>query len=194
MLKIDKGEPWVMWPDNLVSKFIDKPANQIFEHDGDYEFNMVFELLEDVTDKVSIFSKLPNYFGLDLVPNGGALIYSYKNTIDVFYEFQECTWDKNTKYDLKITKTGNNLKTTINGTVFFDIELTYPIDGSDNSHIVFGAGNFPKNGFNLNYVTYNLHYLSITRDGEMVCEHKFKEFIHGKSFDLTDNCNFIFKI
>jgi hypothetical protein len=194
MLKIHKGEPWVMWPDNLVDQFIDEPANRIFEYSGDYNFNMKFELLEPILKQSSLIAKLPNYFGLDLFPKGVTFVYSYKSTIEVFHEFKEYKWEVNKIYDLDIRKTGNKLEIIVNGDVFFDIDLIFEIDGSDNSHIVFGAGNFPKNGFNLNYITYNIHYLAITKDNVMISEHDFKKFIHGKSFDLTDNCNFIYQI
>jgi hypothetical protein len=194
MLKICKGEPWTMWPDNIVSKFIDNPANRIFEHEGNFIYHMRFELLEPIVDKATLFSKLPNYFGIDMIPNGCVLLYSYKNNIETYSDFKECFWEEEKIYDLYIEKKRNNLKITLNGIVFFDIDLITSLASNDNSHIVFAAGNFPKNGFNLNYVTYNLHYLSIIRDGVMISEHTFEEFIHGKSFDLTDNCNFIFKI
>ena len=67
--------------------------------------------------------------------------------------------------------------------------------GYDESpHIIFGAGNFPKNGFNLNYTDFNLHEFKLEVDGELVSHHTFEKFIHDKSYDITDNCNFIHKL
>ena len=44
MLKINKGGPWIMWPNSLVENFIEFPANKIFDFDGDYSFLLEFEL------------------------------------------------------------------------------------------------------------------------------------------------------
>jgi hypothetical protein len=194
MLKINKGEPWVMWPNNLVTKFIDFPANRIFDHEGDFVFTMVFELVEPITEKSSLLAKLPSYFGIDLLPNGCNFIYSYKDTLETYHSFNEYSWDVNRRYILVIKKEEDKLTLSINDLVIVELSLSFDLAQNDNSHIVFGAGNFPKNGFNLNYFPYIIHYLTIEKDGELISEHKFEEFIHGKSFDLTDNCNFLYKI
>ena len=65
---------------------------------------------------------------------------------------------------------------------------------SESPHIIFGAGNFPKNNFNLNYTDFDLHEFKLSVDGELVSHHTFEKFIHDKSFDLTENCNFIHKV
>ena len=46
MLRIEKGNPWAMWPDNLVDNFIDNPANKIFDYEGNFMFHLVFELID----------------------------------------------------------------------------------------------------------------------------------------------------
>jgi hypothetical protein len=194
MLKIDKGQPWVMWPDNLVSNFIEHPANKIFDHDGDFNFTMKFELPEPIKEKKTLIAKLPSYFGLDIVPDGCLLIYRYKSAIETFHLFEECTWDVNIIYTLVIEKIGDKLTIKIDDKVSFNLDLIFRLGYDDNSHIIFGAGNFPKNGFNLNYLPVNLHHLSIIKDNELISEHNFETFIYDKSFDLTDNCNFIHKI
>ena len=38
------------------------------------------------------------------------------------------------------------------------------------------------------------HEIEIKKDGVVICKHDFKKIIHNKSFDLTNNCNFINKI
>lgn len=194
MLKIDKGEPWVMWPDNLVSNFIETPANKIFDYDGDFMFNLKFELNEPISEKKTLIAKLPTYFGIDIVPNGCLLIYTYQPGIETFHQFKDFTWDENVIYDLVIKKVVNLMTITINEEEFFKIETTQRLGYNDNSHIIFGAGNFPKNGFNLNYLSLTLHYLNIIKDGKVISEHKFETFIHEKSFDLSNNCNFLHKI
>ena len=194
MLKIDKGEPWVMWPDNLVSNFIESPANKIFDYDGEYIFNLKFELNEPIDGKKTLIAKLPTYFGIDIIPNGCLLIYSFQDGIEAFQLFKEYKWNQNLVYDLVVKKNGNQMSITINEEEFFHIELNEQLGYDDNSHIIFGAGNFPKNGFNLNYLSLTLHYLNIVKDGKVISEHKFETFIHEKSFDLSNNCNFLHKI
>ncbi len=44
MLKITKGNPWVMWPDSLVENFITDPANKILDYNGNFDFKLIFEL------------------------------------------------------------------------------------------------------------------------------------------------------
>ena len=82
MLRIEEGEPWVMWPDNLVANFIDYPANKIFDYNGEFEFKLVFELVAPVKRKSTLFSKLPSYFGIDIEEYGLLLIVTEdtKNT------------------------------------------------------------------------------------------------------------------
>lgn len=194
MLKINKGEPWVMWPDNIVSNFIENPANKIFDYNGDFTFNLKFELNEPINEKKTLIAKLPTYFGVDIVPNGCILIYTYQSGIETFYLFKDYKWEQNIIYNLVIKKNDNMLKITINNEEFFHLELMNRLGYDDNSHIIFGAGNFPKNGFNLNYLSLILHYLVIIKDAEVISEHNFETFIHEKSFDLSNNCNFIYKI
>ena len=79
-------------------------------------------------------------------------------------------------------------------------------------HVIFGAGNFPHNGFNLNYCSYDLDYLIIAKkcvslsdikglyNGEIqsvdgvVGLYDFTKKTDYKIYDLTGNCNFIHKI
>ena len=61
-------------------------------------------------------------------------------------------------------------------------------------HIIFGAGNFPKNGYNLNYTDIELYEFKVTQEDKLLCHHTFEEYIYDKSVDLTGDCNFINKI
>jgi hypothetical protein len=83
---------------------------------------------------------------------------------------------------------------TINEIEIFFKLLLNKLGGDDNSHIIFGSGNFPKNGFNLNYISLILVEVEVEKDGVVISRHNFNKFIHNKSFDLTNNCNFINKI
>jgi hypothetical protein len=193
MLKINKGEPWVMWPDKMVANFIEYPANKIFEYDGNYKFVLIFELNEDIISKSTLFCKLPSYLGIDLELNGITFIVTETNT-DTMYEFKNYIWQSNKQYKLVIEKVNNKIDILINNEVIFEYVIKNKIASDTISHILFGAGNFPKNGINLNYINVTLHHLEIIKENSLICKHRFETFIHNKSFDETDNCNFIYKI
>ncbi len=190
MLKIEEGKPWVMWPDILVANFIDYPANKILDYDGNFVFKIKFELTKPIKKKSTLFSKLPSYFGIDLEEYGLLLIVT-DNTKKTDYLFGNNIWNVGEIYELEIKKINNVIQVMLNGTSLINYELKNDLALDDISHIIFGAGNFPKNGFNLNYSELILHYLSITKDETVIAEHYFNQFIHNKSFDETGNCNFI---
>lgn len=193
MLKINKGEPWLMWPDILVANFIDFPANKIFDHDGDFKFTIIFESDEIIEEKSTLFSKLPSYFGIDLEPSHVTLIFNEENK-KVKYLRANVTITPNIKNEIKIIKRGMELSVHLNGDQIITHELIQNLKKNAESHIIFGSGNFPENNFNLNYFSFILHYLSVEKDGVLIAEHTFEKYIHNKSFDLTGNCNFIHKI
>lgn len=192
MLRVEEGSPWAMWPNNLVDNFIDNPANKIFDHEGSFTFNLTFELASPIVKKSALFAKLPSYFGIDLEHDGISFLFTVKEKTD--YRFTSFSWETGIEYKLIIIKVKNHLGISINGTTIVNLILEDKLDSNDNSHLVFGAGNFPKNGFNLNYMTLILHKLIITRDAKVISDHDFDTFIHNKSFDKTGNCNFIHKI
>lgn len=191
-LKIKKGEPWIMWPNRLANNFIDYPANWIFDYNGNYEYYLTFELTENITEKSSLFSKLPKYFGFDIETFGSTFIYSDND--EMKYVHARCDWEINKIYKLKIKKINNSIKIYLNTQKLYDIFLNDVVKIDEQSHIIFGAGNFPKNNFNLNYLSFIFYELIIIKDNIVISKHDFKNFIHNKSFDLTGNCNFINKI
>jgi hypothetical protein len=193
MLKINEGEPWIMWPNILGQKFIKDPANRIFDYEGDFSFNLIFELDAPITKKSTLFAKLPSYFGIDLEEYGILLIVTDDKGKT---EYLTCNfeWEGKRKYELLITKSQEVITLSIDGNALNLYFIENKLASDENSHIIFGAGNFPKNGFNLNYLEVTLHELEIIRDGETISKHIFEEFIHGKSYDLTDNCNFLHQI
>lgn len=193
MLRITKGNPWVMWPDSLVENFIPEPANKILDYNGNFEFKLTFELPELVKQKSTLFSKLPSYFGVDIEEYGLTLIVSEKER-NSKYKFGNYTWRTNEKYVLNIQKKENTLILSINDVIIIKHHIETELSSDGISHIILGAGNFPKNGFNLNYIDVILHEFIIKKEDSMMCEHRFESFIHDKSFDETGNCNFIHKI
>lgn len=190
MLKIEEGKPWVMWPNLLVANFIDDPANKVFDYDGDFEFMLSFGLPKEIKTKATLFSKLPAYLGVDLYEGGLTFIITDAMN-NATYKSVPYKWDIDVKYDLKIVKSGDRIDLYLNNVNQLTHTLITPLAKDDFSHIIFAAGNFPKNGFNLNYLALEMEYLSIKKDGRLIAEHLFNTLIHNKSYDETGNCNFI---
>lgn len=193
MLKIKEGEPWIMWPNILGQKFIKDPANRIFDYEGNFSFRLTFELNDVISKKSTLFAKLPSYFGIDLEEYGILLIVT-DNKGKTEYLTCNFQWEAGKKYDLLITKSQEVITLYIDGEALNLYFIENKLASDENSHIIFGAGNFPKNDFNLNYLEVTLHELEIIREEETISKHVFEEFIHGKSYDLTDNCNFLHQI
>ncbi len=151
MLKIKEGEPWIMWPNILGQKFIKDPANRIFDYEGDFSFRLTFELNSTITKKSTLFAKLPSYFGVDLEEYGILLIIT-DNKSKTEYLTCNFQWEPEKKYDLLITKSQEVITLYINGEALNLYFIEDKLASDENSHIIFGAGNFPKNDFNLNYL------------------------------------------
>jgi hypothetical protein len=193
MLRIDKGNPWIMWPDGIVENFIENPANKVFDYNGNFTFKLAFSLPSPITEKSTLFSKLPSYFGIDLEENGLTLIvtYDYKESNYLFINYK---WETSKSYELVMIKEDNILNVLVNQENLLTFTLKGELASDSTSHIIFGAGNFPKNNFNLNYLEVELEKLQVFQENALISEHDFDVFIHNKSLDKTGNCNFIHKI
>lgn len=193
MLRIDSGSPWIMWPDSIVENFIENPANKVFDSEKNFTFRTVFSLPKDITGKSTLFSKLPSYFGIDLEIDGMTFIVSYE-TGYTNYTHVKYNWQIEKEYDLVIVREEKEMYFFVNRENILNFTLRDKLASDNTSHIIFGAGNFPKNGFNLNYLGVDLKKLQIFQENTLIAEHDFDIFIYSKSFDKTENCNFIHKI
>jgi len=193
MLRIDKGNPWIMWPDSMVENFIENPANKVFDYEKDFLFKLIFSLPNTITEKSTLFSKLPSYFGIDLEIDGMTFIVSYENKHTEYVHVKR-KWEVDTDYELVIGRKEKELSFFVNRENVLNFTLRDKLSSDNTSHIIFGAGNFPKNGFNLNYLDVDLKKLQIFQENALIAEHDFDIFIYNKSFDKTENCNFIHKI
>ncbi len=193
MLRVDKGSPWIMWPDSMVENFIENPANKVFDCDKDFLFKLTFSLPNSIMEKSTLFSKLPSYFGIDLELDGMTFIVSYE-TGQTEYVYVKHKWETDTDYELVIGRKEKELYFFVNRENILNFTLRDKLASDNTSHIIFGAGNFPKNGFNLNYLGVDLKKLQIFQENTLIAEHDFDIFIYSKSFDKTENCNFIHKI
>jgi len=192
MLEIRKGNPWIFWPSSICDTFPTDPANK--KLNGKYSFKLEFDftLLDDSNEKKTIFSMLPMYSGFDVDNGCDIFLYNIGETqTKVLPKLVKVGENTNIKFEYIY---GKRITLYINDKEY-SVELNEEELGFDESpHIVFGAGNFPKNGFNLNYTDFNLHNFKLEVNDELISHHEFKKFIHDKSYDLTGNCNFIHKL
>lgn len=193
MLEIRKGNPWIFWPSSICDTFPINPANKKLNGKHSFVIEFDFTLLDESNEKKTIFSILPMYSGFDV--DNGCDIFLY-NTGETHTKVLQSNVKVGEKTNIKFQYIyGKGIEFYVNNVKLVSEEFKDSELGFDESpHIIFGAGNFPKNGFNLNYTDFNLHEFKLEIDGELVSHHKFEKYIHDKSYDLTENCNFIHKL
>ena len=195
MIHINKGEPWLFRPSYICDSLPENPANKYLN--GQYNFSFEIEMLyeEIKKEREVIFAILPDYTGIDIYDDKLILTFDFSGNREYFELRNTLTIGNINKIKFKhIPK--EYIAIIINDIVVFSKRITNLFFGNNSKdpHIIFGAGNFPINNFNLNYAEYELHLFKMYLNDEIISHHNFKKIIHGKSFDLTDNCNFINKI
>ena len=194
MLKISKGEPWLFWPSSICETFPEKPANLILSGEYNFEVELSF-ILRDYSDKQkTIFALVPHYTGLDLYKDQIVFTVTYEDKARYYRLPRIFTPDITTNIRIE-HKVKEHFK------IFIDKEEVVSESLSDKSlgkcphpHIIFGAGNFPKNNFNLNYTDIDLLRFSLFQNGSLLADHFFEERIFDKYVDITGNLNFIHKV
>ena len=193
MLEIRKGNPWIFWPSSICDTFPINPADKLLNGKYSYKIDITLTLLDDTPTKRTLFSILPKYSGLDIDDGCMVFLLGKKHTTETFVLPPLIHPNKKTNIILNYTYS-KMVSLIIDGVLVKEILLDEPLGFDENPHIIFGAGNFPKNGFNLNYTDLNLHEFKLWIDGELKSEHDFDKFIFDKSYDKTENCNFIHKL
>ena len=198
---IKEGEPWLLWP-SMVSYGLNKGSiGNTFEGEHSFCLEMTFRVLSKEPSKRTLFAKLPSYMGIDIEGENNRLllILNLRKDKETYYEYLMSEigigWDLKTlifSYDreqrvLKVTVDENTL-------IKYELKEEEELNRGDDPHIIFGAGNFPHNDFNLNYCSYEITHLRISRDSEVLGLYDFKERTDYKIYDFTINCNFIHKI
>lgn len=195
MLGIKEGKPWVFWPSHICDTFPEKPANKVMT--GDQEFEVYVDLKLNKTEKVigTLFTLLPHYTAMDIYE--GRLLFTMmdEDRKTTYWDLPQPIYD-----DLRLRIQWKHIPNS-NFTVFINSRKVHEVDlkekafaTEDDPHIIFGAGNFPKNGYNLNYTDIDLYEFKVMQNNEVLCHHKFEEFIFDKSVDLTGDCNFMNKL
>lgn len=194
MLKINKGEPWLFWPSSICDTFPENPANLLLSGDTSFEFSLDFILRDNSAEQKTIFTLVPKYTGLDLFPNETAITITFEDK-PRYYRLPfiiEPNIITKIKFDHKPKQ---YFKVFINDNEVVNESLNDKSFGiSPFPHIIIGAGNFPKNNFNLNYTEFDLLRFSVFQDGNILADHFFEEQIYDKFVDITGNLNFIHKI
>lgn len=192
MLNIQKGNPWIFWPSSICDTFPTNPANKLLTGDSYFKFNIQGEINSKDLNPQTIFCILPEYTGLNL--ENGKLVFTVTYSTGV--EYYELPFTIKDKFNIIVEHIPY-----LSFSIFInEHKETYKLSKnksfglSQNPHIIFGAGNFPKNGFNLNYADLNLTSFKLSNEDEIISNHDFKSFIHDKSVDKTGSCNFIHKI
>jgi len=194
MLKINKGEPWLFWPSSICDTFPVNPANLLLTGDKSFEFSFDFILTDTSAEQKTIFTLVPQYTGLDIFPNENVVTITYEDKVRYYRlpplvkvgEHTKVKFDHKPK---KYFKVFINEEEVVNESL-----VNIKFGCSDFPHIIIGAGNFPKNNFNLNYTEYKLLRFSLFQNGNILADHFFEEQIFDKYVDITGNLNFIHKI
>lgn len=194
MIDIKKGSPWIFWPSSICDTFPEKPGNKILT--GDNYFHVTFRLtLKDTSeDQKTLFTIVPRYTGLDLYKDKMVLTVTCEDEPVAIHLPLLVIPEK--EVIISIEHSPNDFfRLFIDNKVIHEIDLKQKTFGLSNSpHIIIGAGNFPKNNFNLNYTEYLLHEFILKNETEIISHHLFENFIYDKSVDLTGNLNFIHKL
>lgn len=194
MLKINKGEPWLFWPSSICDTFPENPANLLLTGEKSFEFSFDFILRDKSLDQKTLFTLVPKYTGVDLFPNETVITVTFEDKPE-YYRLPfviEPDIVTRIKFDHKPKK---YFKVFINDNEVVNESLNDKVFGtSPYPHIIIGAGNFPKNNFNLNYTEFDLLRFSVFQDGNILADHFFEEQIYDKFVDVTGNLNFIHKI
>jgi hypothetical protein len=194
MLSIKKGHPWIFWPSSICDTLPINPGNKLLSGDKYFKLTLEYILRDSSDDQKTLFTIVPRFTGLDLYKNKSVLTVTCEDNaeyIDLDYIAIE-----NERTKLVIEHSSEvffNL--FINDSLIHNLDLKGRSFGiADSPHLILGAGNFPKNDFNLNYLDVDFLEFKLEDETQVVSHHRFEEFIFDKSVDSTDNCNFIHKL
>ena len=212
---INKGEPWIVWPKKYSHGLCKEDINNSLQGDNDFTLGIEFKLLSEGSDKRTIFSRLPNYLGLDIEKENNNVLFIIKTINNgeekAYYEFSDYSLDKDFhRFYIRYSKQKNFLDLSIDGKVIIEVQFdeNEELLKSDESHIILGSGNFPHNGFNLNYSEIELKQFFVTKEFLSIKPYTTEELLKYNStgvydfvnrtdyqvWDYTNNYNLIGKI
>jgi len=191
MISISRKNPWLFWPNSICPSFSSKPASEILKGDKYYKLEIQFSYTPG--NKKDLFGIVPNYTGFSVVDNRVFLGIGYYDQDDWFP--LEHFLQPDTVYTLKFEhQPKESLEVFIdNGSIYKSNLIEKPLAVMDNPQMFIGAAYWPTKDES-DEIDYKLFELKISDEQELLAHHKFEKFIHSKSVDLTDNCNFIHKL
>jgi hypothetical protein len=214
---IERNKPWILWPDNVSYGINKGNIGQTFEGENNFSLVMKLKLLSKDTVKRTIFAKVPNYCGIDIEPNNKPLLILRINREgEEISEYLTSQISINEDFNYIIFRYNRDeklIEVLLNELVIISYTLkeNETLTKESNPHIIFGAGNFPINNFNMNLCSYDLDFLMISKSyltfeeiidikenktikSEIIGLYDFEKLTDFKVFDLTNNCNFLHKI
>lgn len=209
-----KGEPWLLWPDVNAYGLDKGNVGTLFNGNNDFTISIKLDLLEIDPDKRTIYSILPTYMGFDIEGFNLSFILTTiddnGNKIPEYYWFENLIQSLVNTYTFRYKKDIKKIEVLFDDKIIMEKTLTNTkFDDVNKTHIIFGAGNFPKNDYNLNYAEYEPKNLVISNsclsyeeletifnknNNKAVAVFDFQKHTEHKVYDLTGNCNFLNKI
>lgn len=194
MLSIKKGQPWIFWPSSICDTLPTNPGNKLLSGDKYFKLTLEYILRDSNSGQKTLFTIVPRFTGIDLYEDKSVLTVTCEDKAD--YIDLPYIAIENEKAKLVIEHEPEMFfNLFINDTLIHSLDLKGRSFGiADSPHLILGAGNFPKNDFNLNYLDVDFLEFKLEDKSEIVAHHIFEEFIFDKSVDITGNCNFIHKL
>lgn len=191
MISISRKNPWLFWPNSICPSFSPKSASDAI-NGGSY-YNLEIKFSYTPGNKKDLFGIVPNYTGFSVVDDRVFLGIGYHDKDDWFAVDYYIKPD--TIYTVRFEhKPKNTLDIFINDDAIYSASLVQrPLAVMDNPQMFLGAAYWPTKDES-DEIDYNLYELKISSENELLAHHTFTKFIHSKSFDITDNCNFIHKL
>jgi len=208
---IKYGEPWLMWP-NKVSYGINK-VDIMETFNGSFTISLNIKILSEGVEKKTVFARLPNYVGLDVEGENNRVLLILNHTQGTEYIMSDVGLHEGYNLlSMRYDKPSKSMDIILDNTIILTHILgEEELDNGHEPHILFGSGNFPHNGFNLNYCEYDIDFLMISNEclgvekikqiksdtsleETVVGMYNFQRHTDYKVYDLTGNCNFIHKV
>lgn len=195
-MTINKGEPWAFWPSHLCDTFPEEPGNKLLtgEHNWEIQLELSLPIIRE-DERQSILTLLPHYTSFEVQGENIYLAYTGASG-ETYYKVVKYPLESGKRYRFTwLHRVGAGLLCVLEDIQLWEFGFKDdPLASPNEPHVIFGAGNFPKNGFNLNYTEVDLYSFKLWSNKKLVAYTRFDEIIFDKAVDLTGNCNFINRI
>jgi hypothetical protein len=211
-----KEEPWLLWPE-VNAYGIDKgDIGSLFNGENDFTISFKLDLIDIESDKKTLFCILPYYIGFDVEGFNLSFILTTidenNNKVPNYFWFDNIIKKTENIFTISYSKNNKKINVLLDELLLMEKILNDTnFNNTTKTHIIFGAGNFPNNDYNLNYAEYDAKKLIFSKkclqyneiieifnnekiNEDVIAYFNFEEYTNYKIYDLTGNCNFINKI